>query len=230
MEHEAVVRVFELPGDGLHARRRDAEHRQADRRLRRRRFVRGVRDHPGERMRGVREHLLADAVDALHVGDRVHHADVARADVGPRVAAGHRRDHHLRAADRQRAHALRRHRRAAGSARADDAAEVAARDDVALERERHRRGRGAAVVAEYRRFALRMVARDLARVHARGRGLARGREIDRDDAQAETIQALAHEEKLAALGVEGADDIRRTHAARSDREVVDLRRRGRRRG
>ena len=88
---------------------------------------RRVRDHAGQRVRGVGQHLLADAVDALHVGDRIHHADVARADVGPRVAAGHGRDHHLGHADRQRAHRLRRQRGAARAAGRDDAAEVAPR-------------------------------------------------------------------------------------------------------
>ena len=68
-----------------------------------------------------------------------------------------------------------------------------------------------------------MVARHLARMHARGRGLARGREVDGDDAQAALFQALADVEELAALGVEGAGDVGRAGAARGDRELEDPR-------
>jgi hypothetical protein len=127
---------------------------------------------------------------------------------GACVAAGHRRDHHLRAADRQRAHALCRHRGAARAAGRDDAAEVAPGLQERLERERHRGGRGATVAVEDCRFSARVVACHFARVHAGGRGLARGRQIDRDHAQAQPVEALAQEEQLAAFGVEGAGDVR----------------------
>ena len=99
----------------------------------------------------------------------------------------------------------------------------------ALEGQRHRGDRAAAVAAEHGRLAVRVVARHLARVHAGRRRLARGREVDRDHAQAELFQALAQEEQLAALGVEGAGDVGGAPAAGGDREVEApaARRRGR---
>ncbi len=84
----------------------------------------------------------------------------------------------------------------------------------------------APVVAEHRRLALRMMARHLARMHAGGRGLAGGRQVDRDHAQAQLLEALAQEGQLAALGVEGARDIGRAFAAGRDRELEHARRRG----
>ena len=71
-----------------------------------------------------------------------------------------------------------------------------------------------------------MMARDLARVHAGRRWPARGREVDRHDAHAELLEALAQVEKFASLGVESACDIGGTQAARGNREVVHLRRCG----
>jgi hypothetical protein len=70
-------------------------------------------------------------------------------------------------------------------------------------------------------FAARVVARHFARVDAGRRRLPGCREVDGDDAQAELFEALADEQQLAALGVEGAGDVGRTAAAGSDREVVD---------
>ncbi len=130
------------------------------------------------------------------------------ADVGPRVAAGHRRDHHLGHADRQRAHAgwwRARCRRAAGRrCRPPRSLRVATKRAKAS---------AIAVTALPRSplktaaFAVGMVARHLARMHRCGRRLARGREVDGDDAQAELFEALAQEGELAALGVEGAGDV-----------------------
>ena len=96
----------------LHAGRRDAEHGEADRRLApglggvaalRRRS--GARDHAGERMRAVGQDRLGDRVEALHVGDRIHHHDVGRADIAADIAGRDGRDHHLGDADRQAPHA-----------------------------------------------------------------------------------------------------------------------------
>ena len=135
VEHQAVVAVLQLLGHALHAGRRHAEHGEADGGLglRRRGRASGVGDHAGQRVRGVRQDLLGDAVDARHVGDRIHHADVGRPDVGLHVARGHGRDHHLGHADGQRAHRRRGQRGAARAAGGDDAAEVAPRHDEALE-------------------------------------------------------------------------------------------------
>ena len=92
------------------------------------------------------------------------------------------------------------------------------REHETLERDRHRAHRAAAVVGEHRGFAVGMVARHLARVHAGRRRLARGREVHRDHAQAELLQALAQVEQLAALGVEGAGHVGGAHAAGGDGE------------
>ena len=121
-------------------------------RARRRRASRasgeGSRDHAGERMRGVAEHLLGDEVEALHVGDRIHHHDVGRADIAADLAGGDRRDHHLRDAERQAAHSRRRERRAAGAAGGNDAADAAFAVDPAREGFGHGRDRSAAVAGE----------------------------------------------------------------------------------
>ncbi len=224
VEDEAVVGVLETLGHRLDAGRRDAEHRQADRGLGVGRGGHGVGDHAGQGVCGIGQDLLADPVDPLDVGDRIHHADVARADVGPGVAARHGRDHHLGHAHGEGAHALRCQRRAARAAGGDQATEVAPGLDEGFEGERHRRHRIAAVAAEDGRFALRMMARHLARMDACRRGLAGGREIDGDDPQPKPLEALAQEEELAALGVEGAGDIGGARAAGGHREFEHLRR------
>ena len=90
-------------------------------------------DHAGQRMGGVGEHLLGDAVDALHVGDRIHHADVRGADVILHIARGDGGDHHLGQADGQAPHGRGGERRAAGAAGGDQPPDVAARADEALE-------------------------------------------------------------------------------------------------
>ena len=170
-------------------------------------------------MRRVREHALADAVDALHVGDGVHHADVARPDVGPRVAAGHRRHHDLGHAHRQGPHGRGGECGAARAAGRDQAAQVAPREHVALEGGGHRADGAAAVAAEHARFPLRVVARHLARRHAGGGRLAGGREVHRHHAQAELLQAQPQVVQLAALGVEGAGDVGGAARGRGHREV-----------
>ena len=69
----------------------------------------------------------------------------------------------------------------------------------------------------------RMVARHLARVHAGRRRLARGGQVHRDDAQAQLVEALAQEEQLARLGVEGADHIGGTARAGGDGKIEESR-------
>jgi hypothetical protein len=75
-----------------------------------------------------------------------------------------------------------------------------------------------------------VVTRHLARVHAGRRRLARRREVDRDDAQAELLEALAQVVQLAALGVERAGHVGRAAAAGRHRERQHLPRRWRRTG
>src|SRR5689334_19779475 len=84
-------------------------------------------------------------------------------------------------------------RGAARAAGADQPADVAARLHEVRERERHRGHRAAAIAAEDRGLAVGMVTRNLARMHARRRRLARGREVDGDDAQAAALELLAQE-------------------------------------
>ena len=95
-----IVIVLELLGDLLHARRRDAEHGQADGgqfssrapgRAARFCSIRCVPSPPwhGRRCRApARERR----VEPLHVGNRVHHHDVGRADIGGDIARRHGRD------------------------------------------------------------------------------------------------------------------------------------------
>ena len=74
---------------------------------------------------------------------------------------------------------------------------------------RHLHHRGTAIAGEHGLRAAGVMARHLRRAHA-GRGrLARGGQVDRDRAHTQTLEAVADEEQLAALGVEGARDIRR---------------------
>ena len=74
----------------------------------------------------LREDDAADAVEPGHVGDRRHHDDVGDADIGRDVAGGERRDHDLRQAERQLAHAGGDDRGAAAAADADDAGDIVA--------------------------------------------------------------------------------------------------------
>ena len=125
VEDEAVVVGLERLGHRLDAGRRDAEHGEPDRGLvRRRRLRNGVPHHAGQRVRGVAQHPARDPVEPLHVGDRVHHADVGRTDIGRHVAGRHGRDQHLGHAHRQRAHRRRHQRGVAGAAGADHAADI----------------------------------------------------------------------------------------------------------
>ncbi len=149
------------------------------------------------------------AVDAGHVGHRVHHADVGRADVGLHVARRDGRHHHLGHADRQP--------RIAGVASAVppeppaeiEAAEIAPRHDEALEGHRHLASppcRGRPVNTA--RSPLGMMARHLARTAPiAGDGSPEVDEIHRDRAQPELLQAVAQEAQLAPLGVERAGDV-----------------------
>ena len=138
----------------------------------------------------------------------MHHADVGRADVGLHVARGHGRDHHLGHADRQ----ARASPGVASAVPPEPPAEmmpprsrrVMTKRSKAMAISRHRR---AAIAGEHRPLAAGMMPRHLARRHRCRRRRARGREIDRDGAQAQLLQAIAQEAQLAALGVEGAGDV-----------------------
>ena len=137
--------------DLLHAGRRDAEHGQSDRGQTapcargRPRCGETRLDHADHRLRAIAEHLTRDRVQALDVGHRIHHRDVGWADIAADIARGDRRDQDLGHADRQRPHARRDERGAAGAAGGDDAGDIALALDPALERLGHRRHRRAAI-------------------------------------------------------------------------------------
>ena len=171
VEHEHLVAELLQPlARGRDAGRGDAEHRRRDERLPALDVGRLGRRHPGDRRGRVGEDARGDGVDPRDVDDGVHHRHVDGADVGARVAGGHRRDHQLRDADRQRAHRLRRDRGSAGAAEREDPVQpallVQAPDDL-LRAARHRLDGGAAV-AVLRRSRPRR-ARRRARSAARSR-------------------------------------------------------------
>ena len=179
-------------------------------------------------MRRVGQHLFADAVNALHVRNRIHHADIARTDIGPYVPAGHGADHDFGHADGQCAHGRCCKGSSARAASRNDAAQVATRAKVVLKCLRHCSHGTAAVSTEHRRFALRMMARNFARVHARRRGPATGRQIHRYNTQTEFFQTLANIEELAALGVKGACNVSGSPAGGGHRKLQHFAASGRR--
>ena len=157
-------------------------------------------------MRAVAENLLRDRVQSLHVGDRIHHHDVARPHIRPHVAGGDGRDHDLRHAERQRAHRLRRDRRAARAAGGNNAGDAALAADPVLEGFAHARDRAAAIAGEHAARAMPVIERDLGRRHIGRRRLAAGRQIHQPRADAALFQEIAQEPDLLALGVERAGD------------------------
>ena len=215
VENQAIKITLETPRDPLHRGRRDAEHGHADGgpreapsrlpRLRRR----ACRDHAGERMRSIAEHLLRDQVHALNVGHRIHHHDVGGADVGRDLARGDGRNHHLRNAKGQAPHARGRERGAARTTRRDDAADSTFAIDPARECLGHRRDRSPAISAEDRRRAVRVHRSDLPRRHIGARRLAGRREVDRARRDAMGAQPIADVAQFVPLGVKSADDKRR---------------------
>ena len=126
--------------------------------------LRRVDHHAGQRVGGVAQHALGNAVDARHVGHRIHHHDVGRADIGLHVARGDGRHHDLGHADRQAAHGGGGQRGAARAAGRDQPADVAPFLDEVGEGHRHLRHGRAAVVGEDGALALGMVPRHLARM------------------------------------------------------------------
>ena len=87
VEDQALELVAQRRRDLLHGGRCDAEHGEADGRQagsrvagRLSRCVEPRLHHADERVGAVGEHLARDPVQALNVGDRIHHGDVGRAD------------------------------------------------------------------------------------------------------------------------------------------------------
>ncbi|GCC42075.1 hypothetical protein chiPu_0026433, partial [Chiloscyllium punctatum] len=212
VEHETLEILAQVGRDLLHRRRGDAEHGDADRGQAGARLallaglvVEPCLDHADQRMGAVAEHGARDRVEALHVGDRVHHGDVGGPDIGADVAGCDRGNDELGHADRQRPHAGRDQRRAARAARGNDAGDIALAPQPAFERFRHRRHRSAAIGAEHARAAATVVQRDLLRGDVAARCSSAGRDIDQSGAQAATRDDIADEAQLGALGVERAD-------------------------
>jgi hypothetical protein len=124
VENHRFPILFDQLDDLLYTRGRDAEHRHADERtigggaparVWRVLFDPAAR-HRRNGMRSVAEHRAQHAVEALHVGNGMHHRDVGRSDIGRDIARRHGRDHDLRHADWQHLHPGCRDRRAAGAA------------------------------------------------------------------------------------------------------------------
>jgi hypothetical protein len=169
----------------------------------------GRAHHSGHRARRVRQDARRDRVDAGHVGDRRHHRHVDPADVVARVSGGHRRDHQLGHADRQRLHRGRRDRRVARAAGAQHAVDATLVVEPARQRRRgvrHAGNRRAAVTG--RAQGLHVHAGFGADLLAREVRLDRGRleraDVGQQHAHARVAQALAQEGQLVALRVERA--------------------------
>ena len=207
VEDEAIVVVFERGADGLDAGRGNAEHGEAERRLGVDRFGGRMGDHAAERVRRVGEHLAADAVEALHVGDGVHHAQVTGADVGAGVARGDGADEDLGRADRQGAHRRRHQRRAARAAGREQAGDVIPAADEMLEGHGHRRHGAAAVAGENGTGTLWVARRHGVRADVRRRGMAAGGQVDGAYPDGHAGQAIAQVVEFFRLGVEGAGDV-----------------------
>ena len=113
-----------------HTGRGDTEHRRADDGppLSERRRGRG--GHRGDGRAGIGQDLSGDAVESGEVGDRVHHRDVARAHVGPRVARGDRRGEQLRNSDREPCHRRSHDGRASGASQPGYAVQPALRAEA----------------------------------------------------------------------------------------------------
>ena len=247
VEDEAVVAVAEQFADARHARRRDPEHRQAQRRPGLGSGRHRVGRHAADGVRRVAEHLAGDPVQAGHVGHRVQHGDVARPHVGRDVTGRHRGHHDLGEPDRERPHGGRDQRGAAGPAQAYDGRDVAcpgARE--VLQRHRHRRHRAAPVTGEDRGRAVRVVGRDLGGgnvdvpggpspaglaglalltgsvllIGLAGLALLAGpvrADVDRGDGDAFGGDEGGHVLKLVTFGVECADHVDTAHESASTR-------------
>ena len=157
----------------------------------------------------LREHRAGDAVQPGDVGDRGHHHDVGDADVGRDVAGGERRDHQLRHAERQRAHAGGDDRGAAAAADADDRGDVVARAREGGRRprpcrRRRCRGRRAPRTARRRRDDVPATS---AAPTSTATVAAPGADVDRARRATGLGHAAREEGELLALGVRGADDV-----------------------
>ncbi len=124
-DEHLVAELLEPLARGRHARRRDAEHRRGDERLRGRRPAEPP-PWPAPAISPAAFVMICAEIRLMPAMSTTEYiiVDVDGADVRPRVAGGDRRDDQLRHADRQRAHRLARRstsrpsRRGRGSRRA----------------------------------------------------------------------------------------------------------------
>ena len=108
VEDQTFEIVAQVGRDLLHGRRRHAEHGDADRRQIGRRVSSGFGlivetrlHHAGDGVGAVGEHGARDRVEALHVGDRIHHRDIGRPHIGADISRRDRRDDELSARRRE---------------------------------------------------------------------------------------------------------------------------------
>ena len=211
MKHHAIVAAFQSL-DGLrHARRRDAEHCEADRGLVAAWRRLGRARHSCDRISGIAEDDAAYTIEAGKIGDRGHHRDVGHVDVGSDVSRSERRNDEFRQADRKGPHTTRDDRGAAASADAEDGVELGERSEEPLESLPHPGDRKAAVSSlEDRGVETR---RDLAACHIHRALRLADADIDHDRMAAGLGDLRSQITELLALGVSRADDQDAFHGA-----------------
>src|SRR6185295_1427524 len=217
IEHKAVEFLFETGHDLRHAPRGYSEHGEADRRfaLRIRRRVHG---HPGYRMSGIAQHDAADTVQPRDIGNRVHHGDVAGPDELADIARGERRDHQLRQANWQRAHARGDDRSAPAAAEADDSGNVAAASNESGECLAHPFDcRAPVVAAEHELRAVRVKAGHFRCRDVHGDLRRSGADVYQDRRGACRVYQRLDVLQLLAFGISRADDVDALHGVRAER-------------
>ncbi len=211
VEHQAVVVALQAIDDLGHAGRGDAEHGEAERRLAVGADGRIVR-HADDRLGCVRQDDAADAVQPGHVGDRRHHDDVGHADIRRHVARGERRDHELRQAERQLAHAGCHDRSAAAAADADDAGNIFLGGGEPREGSGHGGDCPSAVAGDERFLrAFRSVFGDFRRCHVRPDRRFVDADVDDDRRAARRLDPRGEIGEFLALRVGRSDDVDALH-------------------
>ena len=177
----------------------------------------------------VAQHYPADAVQTRHVGHRVHHGNVTRADEGLHVAGCKGGNHQLWHTDRQSAQTGGHNGGAASAADTEDAADIIARDDEVTKGLAHRLHRRTAVAdAEHMTGAARMKGSDALGVHVRFHTGGAGSNIDEQCRRAGGLHQRLEVCEFRTLGVSCSDDIDVFHGAKTgagcDRPAMPSRR------
>ena len=232
VEDQTFEIVAQVGRDFLNGRRGHAEHGDADGWQSRRRvafgfglIVQARLHHAGERIGTIGEHGARDRIEALHVGDGIHHGDIGRSDIGTDISRRDRGDDEFRHADGEGAHGGRDQRGAAGATRRNDAGDVALTAQPVGEGVRHRRHRRAAVGPEHSRPAAPVVERDFLGGDVAGGELSAGGHVDQPCPQALSGDQVADEAQFLAFGIERAgdeDDGRARHVLQSGAALANI--------